>query len=302
MTETPALNTAAINAAKSGSRFGTRRLVLIAIVAAGVWAFVSLELNWNDLWPNADRWSKIGAFIGAAFSPAIDYEKPPAPGTNPLLLKAFYAAISTLIFAITAASLSILVGLALAFGGSTAWWADDPVGATGPITRLFRRTARPLCYFVTRVLIALSRSTHELIWAVLFAVALGLNNVTAMFAIVIPYSGTLAKVFSEMIDESPRDAAIAMRNAGAAPFQTFTFGLLPRAVPDMVAYALYRFECAVRSSAVLGFFGITTLGSYLHTSFEQLHYHEVWTYLYTLIALVILIDLWSSAVRRRLVR
>ena len=67
----------------------------------------------------------------------------------------------------------------------------------------------------------------------------------------------------------------------------FVFGLLPRALPDMCAYAFYRFECAVRSSAVLGFFGFPTLGYSIAQSFENLHYGEVWTYLYMLMVLVI---------------
>ena len=77
--------------------------------------------------------------------------------------------------------------------------------------------------------------------------------------------------------------------------------MLPRALPDMVAYALYRFECGLRSAAVLGFFGLPTLGYHLAASFENLHYGEVWTYLYTLLGLVILVDWWSGSVRRRLV-
>ncbi len=288
-------------AANRPNRLAARRVVLFLIAAAGVASILSLDLTWSNLWPDADRWGKIGDFLAAAFTPALDYEGNVPEGTNPLLLKVFYAAVTTLIFAVAATSLSVVIGAVLAFGGSTAWWADDPAGAAGPIRTFLRRTVRPVCYALTRVLIACTRSTHELIWAVLFVAALGrLNNVAAVLAIVIPYSGTLAKVFSEMIDEAPRDAAHAMRHAGAASLQTFIFGLMPRALPDMIAYAIYRFECALRSAAVLGFFGVTTLGGYLHTSFENLQFHETWTYLYALIILVVLVDFWSRAVRRRL--
>jgi ABC-type phosphate/phosphonate transport system permease subunit len=120
-------------------------------------------------------------------------------------------------------------------------------------------------------------------------------------AIAIPYGGTLAKIFSELIDEAPRDSAGALRELGASPAQQFVFGLVPRALPDMCAYAFYRFECAVRSSAVLGFFGFPTLGYSIAQAFENLHYREVWTYLYALIALVLLVELWSGSLRRRFV-
>ena len=114
-------------------------------------------------------------------------------------------------------------------------------------------------------------------------------------------SGTLAKIFSEMIDETPRDAANALRGAGASPLQIFTFALVPRALPDMGAYAVYRFECALRSSAILGFFGFETLGLSIAQSFENAQFGEVWTYLYVLIALVALVEWWSGAIRRRIV-
>ena len=93
--------------------------------------------------------------------------------------------------------------------------------------------------------------------------------------------------------------AAALRATGASPAQVFAFGLLPRALPDMAAYAFYRFECALRSSAILGFFGLPTLGYYISASFDNLYYREVWTYLYALIALVVLVETWSGRLRRR---
>ncbi len=73
-------------------------------------------------------------------------------------------------------------------------------------------------------------------------------------------------------------------------------------MPDLIAYTFYRFECALRSAAVLGFFGFPTLGYYLAASFENLHYGEVWTYLYALFGLVVAVDWWSGRLRRELAR
>jgi phosphonate transport system permease protein len=70
-------------------------------------------------------------------------------------------------------------------------------------------------------------------------------------------------------------------------------------MPDMITYSFYRFECALRSSAILGFFGYPTLGFFIAASFENLHYGEVWTYLYTLFFLVTVVDWWSGALRKR---
>ena len=161
--------------------------------------------------------------------PPVRYEAESVPeGTQPLLRKAIDAGVQTVLFAAAAVGLSIVVGLGLGFLGSTAWWAGDPVGASGAFRKLLRQTVAPTIYAATRVLIALMRSIHELIWAVLFLSAMGLTNLAAAIAIAIPYSGTLAKVFSEMIDEAPRDAATALRAAGASPLQVFFVGLLPQ--------------------------------------------------------------------------
>jgi len=127
-----------------------------------------------------------------------------------------------------------------------------------------------------------------------------LHPASAVIAIAIPYAGTLAKVFSEMLDEAEDGAADALRWSGANSLQIFAFGLLPRALPDMGAYAFYRFECALRSAAILGFFGFPTLGLYIQQSVGELYFREAWTYLYALFALIVLVEWWSGALRQRL--
>lgn len=281
---------------------GLRRLVLGGIVAAGLAAGLALELDPSDLLPGAGGLTIAREFFSRALSPALTYEADFVPDSlPPLPVKVLGALRTTVIFAAAAVSVSLVIGLALGFLGSTAWWDQDPVAGRTRSRRLLGRGVTLSIYGGTRVLIALMRSVHELLWAVLFLAAFGLSNLAAVIAIAIPYGGTLAKVFSELIDEAPRDAALALRAGGATPAQVFFFGLLPRALPDMSAYAFYRFECSVRSSAVLGFFGYPTLGYYLAASFENLHYGEVWTYLYALFGLVILLEWWSGALRRRFV-
>ncbi len=202
------------------------------------------------------------------------------------------AARRTLVFAVGGMSLALVLGVVLGFLSSSSWWAEERRG---------RSLLGPLVWSGARLLIVGMRSVHELLWAVLFLAAFGLNTFGAVVAIAIPYGGTLAKIFSEILEEAPRDSARALRELGASPLQVFLFGHLPRALPDMAAYAFYRFECAVRSSAVLGFFGFPTLGYSIAQAFENLHYREVWTYLYMLMALVVGIELWSGALRRRFV-
>jgi phosphonate transport system permease protein len=258
-------------------------LVLAALAAAGVWAALYLDLSPGGLWPGRGGLRLAGEFFGRAFSPALRFEGPYAGDTLSLPLQALGAAFNTVVFAAAALSLALLGGLALGFLGSSTWWDRGPGRAVTAAARLF---------------MALMRSVHELVWAVLLLAAFGTSHLAAVFAIAIPYAGTLGKVFAEMIDEAPRDAADALGQSGANALQCFACGLLPRAAPDMTAYTFYRFECALRSSAVLGFFGFPTLGYYIAASFENLYYGEVWTYLYVLFALIAGVDWWSSRLRR----
>ncbi|HKC23803.1 MAG TPA: ABC transporter permease subunit [Thermoanaerobaculia bacterium] len=279
---------------------GRRGMVVLAIVLVACAALIVLNPPFRALIPQRGGAALVGSFFSAMFHPALSYESQVPAGTPPLLLEALAAMRRTLVFAAAAMSLALLSGIVLGFLASSAWWSDDLAGSSSG-TRWFRRVVAPAIWATTRVLIVGMRSVHELLWAVIFLAAFGLNTASAVIAIAIPYAGTLAKVFSEMIDEAPRDSAFALRAAGAGTAQVFCFGLLPRALPDMCAYAFYRFECAVRSSAVLGFFGFPTLGYSISAAFENLHYAEVWTYLDALALLVVAIELWSGAVRRRFV-
>ena len=265
---------------------------------AGVLLAIALATAWACWWltgvPGRFAITQGGldvarALLLRAVTPALTYESAVPPGTVPLLWKAVTAAQATLTFAAAAMSLALVGGAIFGFFASSAWWAETAA----------RPVAGPLCYGITRVVIAVLRSIHELLWAVLLLAAFGLGQLAAVLAIAIPYAAILGKVFAELLDEAPRDAAQALRDSGATSLQAFLFGLLPRALPDMTAYAFYRFECAVRSSAILGFFGFPTLGYYVSASFENLHYGEVWTYLYVLFAVVAVLDWWSGALRRR---
>lgn len=272
------------------TRLESRRLVLILIALAGLWSAVELGLGPRGLVPNAGGLRLTGRFLRAALMPALTYEAAFVPeGTAPLLIKIRDAAATTVAFAAAATSVALVMGAALTFLASQAWWSDRSGG---------RHIVAPAVYATTRATIAFSRSVHELLWAVLFLAAIGLTPLAAVVAIAIPYSGVFAKVFSEMLDEAPRDTAAALRDAGASPLRAFLFGLVPRALPDMTSYAFYRFECALRSAAVLGFFGIPTLGLYIQQSFANAHYHEVWSYLYAMFLLVVAVDGWSGRVRR----
>jgi phosphonate transport system permease protein len=272
--------------APGGPRLGslaTGNLVLLALAAAALAAAWHLRLSPRDLAPGAGGLAVAREFFGRALTPAFAFEGPYAGSTSEFFVQIVRAVLQTVKLAAAALSLAVAGGLAGGLLGAASW-----------------RSGRgwSVVTFAVRALLNLMRSVHELIWAVLLLAALGRSEFVAVVAIAIPYAGVLGKIFAEMIDEAPRDAAGALELAGATPGQRFVFALLPRALPHMLAYTFYRFECALRSSAVLGFFGFPTLGYHIAASFENLHYGEVWTYLYVLFALVLAVDWWSGRLRR----
>ncbi len=193
---------------------GMRRILILGILVAGIWAFSELQLKPTDLVPTPGGVRIAWEFFSRALSPAIIYEADFVPrDTPPLLWKALQAAATTVVFASAAMSLALVWGLILGFLASTAWWIGDPAGGQSPVGHFLRRSVAPVVYGGTRVLIACMRSIHELIWAVLFLAAFGLSHLSAALAIAIPFGGTLAKIFSEMIDEAPRDVAHALRGS-----------------------------------------------------------------------------------------
>lgn len=260
---------------------GTRRLILIGIALAGIIAFHQLGIGIKQIIPTANSGASLAKFFTAALTPALSRET---------LEVTAEAVLTTLQIAALATAISVVAGLILGFLGSTAWWP----------TSSRRNPLRIAVFIITRIFITLMRSIHELMWALFFLLALGITPTAGVIAIAIPFTGTFAKIFSEMIDEAPRAPAEALSAAGATPVRVYLFALLPQALPDILAYTLYRFECALRASAVVGFFGIATLGYYLKLAFEDLNYSVVWTYLYALILLVIIFDLWSAITRKRI--
>ncbi len=144
---------------------------------------------------------------------------------------------------------------------------------------------------IVRISLAITRSIHELFWALIFLQIFGLNTLSALLAIIIPYSAILGKVYAEILEENDH---FPEQLRGKSKVSYFLYTLIPDAFPHIVAYTLYRFECALRSTAILGFVGITTLGYYLSSFFMQGYYSDVWLILIVFYIVVATIRFWFN--------
>jgi len=147
-------------------------------------------------------------------------------------------------------------------------------------------------YTPVRLFAAFIRAIHELFWAFIFMPIVGLNSVCGILAIAIPYSGVFAKVYAEIRQEADQRPAQAL-SGRTSRFSGFFYTTLPLIYQDLKNYTSYRFECALRSSAILGFIGLPTLGYYLETAFREGMYSEAAALLYCFYLLIISLKLWA---------
>lgn len=221
---------------------------------------------------------------GAAASDFLRGLFPPELSTGFLRL-CLVASWQTVRFAVAGITLAVAIGFPLGVVASGTSFFQGSIGAAA----------------VTRLFLAGMRSIHELVWAVLFVTAFGLSPLAAILAIALPYGGILGRIYADLINDVPDPPLQALRASGASPLRVLIYGRLPMALPDLIGYTFYRFECAIRAAAIMSFVGIRGLGYEIQLSLNDLLFSQVWTLLLFMVALVMVVDMWSSRLRRSLV-
>jgi len=171
--------------------------------------------------------------------------------------------------------------------------------------------AVPLAYQVTRVcrthhglqllprgLLTVLRGIPELVWALLFVRVLGLGPAAGVLALGLTYSGMLAKVYAEILESVDQDPAKALQAAGAHRPMSMLYGVLPLAAKELTSYTVYRWECALRASVVMGFVGAGGLGQLMDQAMKMLNGGEACSVLVVFLCLVLLADSVSAWLRR----
>jgi phosphonate transport system permease protein len=269
------------------SLLNARTLTMLAFAAALAWSLAQAGVWGRDV-INERGWPLVWRFVHAAGRPDL------SPSFLRLTLQ---STLVTLAYAVCGTTLSLVIGGVGGMLGSEVWWHAVMPQRTGS-KRSLAPWAAP--WLAVRTVLALPRAIHEVIWGLFFINIIGLDPLTAILAIAIPFGAITAKVFAEILDETPRDVWHAVQHSGVSPFKALLYSIIPQAFPDLLSYAFYRFECAIRAAAVLGLIGAGGLGYQILLSLQSLRYEQMWTLLWALIALTGLTDLWSSWLRRRL--
>ncbi len=260
---------------RRGDFFRGRGFLTLLLVVAFLWSLTSLTWGSSPVHPGG--LASIGQFFQAAIQPELSGE---------FLGLVAGSAWKTVAYAV--AGICLAIGLGLPLG----------ILASGILARRAHIKLPGVAGF--RFLLGAMRAVHELIWAWFFVAAVGLSPAAAIFALAIPYAGILGRIYADILNDVPSEPLRALRASGASEVKVLLYGRLPMALPDMLSYTFYRFECAIRSAAIMGFVGVGGLGMQIQLSLADLYFNEVWTLLYALVGLVLVVDLWSSWVRRYL--
>ena len=142
------------------------------------------------------------------------------------------------------------------------------------------------------------RAIHEVVWAVLFVVAVGLGPFAGVMALFIHNTGIMAKLFSEAVESIDPRPVEGIRSTGASRVQEVIYGVIPQVLPLWVSYFLYRFETNVRSATILGVIGAGGIGQILFESIRGFYYAESAAILIIVVITVVLTDLLSQQLRK----
>jgi len=241
---------------------------MVALVVASFW---SLDLQWARFF-SIDSLARMGRFAGELAKPALGAA---------FLQKLLPAALETLAMSVVGTLLAVVAGLLLALPASKLH-AGDPARWRGP----------------TRLLLNALRSVPELMWAALLLIAAGLGPFAGTLALAVHTCGVLGRLFAESIENAAQGPAFALRVRGVPEGRVFLYATLPQVLPQLMSYALYRWENNIRAAAVLGVVGAGGLGQMLAFHLGLFQMRETSAVLLAMIVLVTLVDAASYIARR----
>ena len=243
-------------------------IFLILAIALLIFSYQQSELNFPVL---LQRSGNMVEYIKSYFPPDFSYWKTYLEDT---LITISMGIWGTLLAAIAAVPLSILASENVC-----------PVWIVQPVRRLLDAM----------------RAINEIVFALVFVVAVGLGPFAGVMALFVHTAGALGKLFSEAVEAIEPGQVEGIRATGASKIQEVIFGIIPQVIPLWTSFALYRFESNVRSASVLGIVGAGGIGVSLYQSFQSFDYGKVCAILIILILATTIIDTISAKLRNWLV-
>ena len=156
-------------------------------------------------------------------------------------------------------------------------------------------------YHLVKRFLEFLRGVPEIIFAILFVWALGVGPLAGIIAITIHTTGALGKLFSEVHENADLKTCEAIRSHGGNWVSEMRYGIIPKVLPNIISYALLRFEINIRASTVIGFVGAGGIGQELYLVINFNYYEEVSAIILLIILTVITIDISSGRIRQKII-
>jgi phosphonate ABC transporter permease subunit PhnE len=243
------------------------RIALVALAVYVAYACSTLDFTWQRFLVGLGHGSR---FVGRMWPPDLAVDK----------LELLYAGmVESLQIAIIATVVGVLLSLPLGMGAA--------------------RNLAPLpIAWTARALIALFRTFHPIIVAILFVKAVGFGALAGMLALIVASLGFLSKLVAEAVEEMSMRPVDAIRATGAPFLSLVIMGVLPQVMPRFIGFSAYQLDSNLRNSALVGLVGGGGIGAALFTAFQRFDYDFVLTIVLAIIAAVMIGEVVSGWMRR----
>ena len=243
------------------------RLAWLALAAYTVYATSILNVTWDRFVLGLENGIR---FIGRMLPPDTAADK------LALMARGLY---ETVEIAVIASALGILLSL--------------PIGLFAA-----RNLMPPWITWPTRLLIALCRSFHQVIIAILFVKAVGFGALAGILALTVASIGFIAKLFAEAIEEISLKQVEAIRATGASFMNVITYGVMPQVLTRFIGFATYQFDSNLRNSTMVGIVGAGGIGGTMFAAFQKFDYDYLLTILIAIIALIMLSEALQNWIKK----
>lgn len=246
----------------------TRYAALLGCGIILAWALTSIEVIWPWVWSAPEQ---IGDLFGRMY--------PPDPRNLASILSVLWDTVNIATFA---TAFAVLLSLPVAYISAQ------------------NTTPNRATLWLGRLILVTSRSVNTIIWALLFVAIFGPGIVAGIIAIMFRSIGFIGKLLGEAIEEIDKRPVEALEATGASRFKVIIYAIVPQVMPTFWAVAILRWDINLRESTVLGLVGAGGIGIVLQGAIDTFNWPEVATILLAIIVLVIIGEVISAFLRRRI--
>ena len=248
-------------------------VVIAVLLVLHVFAWIGTDFDPAML---VEGWHGMVRFMGEAVPPDLTWD--------PVVKEGLEACLVTLWIGLLGTTFSIPFTLLVAVLGSRA------------------TSSNAVVYQVARSIMSVLRAIPDVVFALIFATAVGLGPFAGVLALICHNVGVMGKLWSEAMEEIDQGPSQALRISGASRTQVVAHAVWPAVLPTFVGLLLYRLDVNVRSSLVLGLVGAGGIGFSINQSIQLFKFDQMLTYILMVLVLVVVVDQLSAAIRRRLAR